>query len=63
MVGYYDYVFGGAGFYGLLYESQAFVMLKVEIIGSKPMAVVKDLAEIIHSSQYVEHILFWNSGP
>ena len=40
VVGYYDYVFGRTGFYGLLYESQAFGVLKVEIIGRKPMSVV-----------------------
>ena len=43
-----------------LQEPKTFLMFKIEVLRHKPTAIILNLAKVIHPSQHVEHIHFWN---
>jgi hypothetical protein len=44
----------------LLQEPEAFLVFQIEIVGREAVAIVHDLAEVIHASPDVIHVGFGN---
>lgn len=40
----------------LLQETQTFLMLQVEIIGRKAMAIIQNLSEVVHPPMHMKHV-------
>ena len=47
----------------LLQKPQTFLMLQVEVIVRKAMAIIQDLAEVVHSPMHMKHIHIGNPRP
>ena len=44
----------------LLQELEAFLVLQMVVIGRKPMAIIQDLAEVVHSPMHMKHVHLGN---
>ena len=60
MVGDNNDVLGSTLLDSLLQEPEAFLVFQIEIVGREAVAIVHDLAEVIHASPDVIHVGFGN---
>ena len=47
----------------LLQEPQTFLVLQIEVIGRKPMAIIQNLSEVVHTPMHMKHVHLGNSRP